>query len=585
VTPTPESANIVQVIARHAAECLPLDAAQVAELLETPPSADMGDYALPCFTLAKHLHKAPQQIAQELQEQLKLPEVVQEARATGPYLNFFLNRAVITSSVLTDIHHSGADYGRDDLGAGKTVVIEYSSPNIAKHLSVYHLRSAIIGNSLCKIFGRLGYRTVGINFLGDWGTGFGKLIAAFERYGGQDPEALTISQLQQLYVRFSRESDEKPELQQAARDAFRRLEQGEPEAVRLWEAFKAVSLSEFQRVYDMLGIRFDVFSGESLYNKKIPPRIEQMRQSGAAVESEGALIIPLDDADMPPCMVQKSDGASLYATRDICAAEERWRAYRFDKALYVVGGEQALYFNQLKAALSKLGHDWSDRIQHINFGLMKFADVETGKLTTGSTRRGVTILLDEVLEESVRKAREKIEENADRFEPGADWDALAAQVGIGAVIFSDLSVRRTRDVTFDWDKVLDFEGDTGPYVQYAHARLCSILRKAGQDVTDAVDFGRLNLPEEWTLVRHLQRFSQAIRRAADECEPSAVASYLLELCADFSTYYSAGMREADLRVLCPDDDTRAARLLLVDGVRHVIRNALELLGLAAPERM
>jgi arginyl-tRNA synthetase len=335
----------------------------------------------------------------------------------------------------------------------------------------------------------------------------------------------------------------------------------------------------------MLGVSFDRVTAESLYQDRIAGALDRLRDSGVAVRSAGALIVPLDDEGMPPCMVQKSDGASLYATRDIPAAEHRWEEYRFARSLYVVGNEQSLYFNQLKAVLRKMGHPWADRIVHVSFGLIKFRDPETGQVRVGSTRRGEMLLLEQVLGEAVERARRKIEENADRFEEGADREALARQIGIGAVIFGELSVRRTRDVVFDWDRMLDFEGDTGPYVQYAHARQCSILRKAGQEVSDQVDFSRLGLPEEWSLVRQIERYPHALRRAAQEYEPSVVATYLLELCAEFSTYYSAGMREPDLRVLCPDAEARAARLVLVDAVRCVIRSGLQVLGLSAPERM
>ncbi len=545
----------------------------------------MGDLALPCFTLAKALRRNPAQIAQELAGAVDLPEGVREARAAGPYLNFFLDRTACFERVLGSIHALGPDYGQGEQGAGRTVVLEFSSPNIAKHLAIHHLPSAAIGMALYRLYRAMGYSCVRINFLGDWGTGFGRLIAAAERYGVEDPAALTVTDLQDLYVRYSAEAEGDEELQDAAREAGRRLEEGEPRAVELWEAFKAVSLAEFERVYRTLGIEFDLYTPESSFKDMLAPVLERLRSGGVAVESEGALIVRLDDDGLPPLMVRRSDGASLYATRDIAAAEQRWNEDQFDRSIYVVGGEQTLYFQQLKAALRRMGHDWADRMEHVSFGLIKFRDAETGQARVGSTRRGEVVLLEDVLEEALQRARAKVEENRERFEEGADLEALAAQIGIGAVVFSDLSVRRTRDVVFDWDRMLDFEGDTGPYVQYAHARLCSILRKAGQAVGEEVDFARLSLPEEWVLVRHLERLPQAIQRAAAENEPSVIASYLLELCADFSSYYSAGMRDENLRVLCPDGPTRAARLLLVDATRHVIRTGLALLGIAAPERM
>ncbi len=572
-------------IAARLAEHVPRSAADLAELLQTPPSAEMGDYGLPCYTLSKYLHRDPNEIADDLEGKVGLPAGIREARAFGPYLNFFADRPMVTERVLGRIHRLGAAYGSDNQGAGKRIVIEYGSPNIAKHLGIHHLPSAVIGRSLYRIFQALGYKCVALNFLGDWGTSFGRLIAAVERYDVEDPDGLTVSDLQDLYVRYSREAAENPELQGTARQAFLRLERGEERATALWNGFKEVSLREFDRVYGMLGVGFDRITPESLYRDRIAAMLEQLRSRGTAVESAGALIILLEEEGLPPCMVQKSDGASLYATRDIPAAEHRWDEYRFEKSLYVVGNEQSLYFRQLRAALRKMGHGWADRMVHVNFGLIKFRDPETGQARVGSTRRGELLLLEDVLNEAVRRARAKIEENRDRFEVGADLDELAARVGIGAVVFSELSTRRTRDAVFDWDRMLDFEGDTGPYVQYAHARLCSILRKAGQDVGADVDCSLLAMPEEWALVRHLERFPAAVRRAAEEYEPSVIASYLLELCADFSTYYSAGMREPDRRVLCSEDRIRAARLLLVDAARNVIRSGLDLLGVTAPERM
>jgi len=580
-----ETTSTEELIAECLAEHVPLSQAKLVGLLQRPPSPEMGDCGLPCFTLTKYLHRPPEEIAEELRRKLSLPDGVREARVVGPYLNFFLDRPRMAREVLTRIHRLGSRYGSDDTGQGKTIVLDFGSPNIAKHLGVHHLPSALIGRALHRIYEKLGYRCVGINFLGDWGTSFGRLIAAVERYGVKEPEKLSVTDLQELYVRYSKEAALSPQLQQAARDAFRRLEQGEPKSTALWQAFKDVSLAEFDRVYGALGVSFDRVDPESFYRDRIEPTLERMRRRGVLQESQGALIVPLADEGLPPCLLRKSDGTSLYATRDIPAAEHRWEQYRFEKALYVVGNEQSLYFKQLKAVLKKMGHEWAERIVHVNFGLVKFRDPDTGQARIGSTRRGEMVMLEDVLKEAVERARAKIEQNAERFEEGADLEELAGQIGIGAVVFRELSTRRTRDVVFDWERMLDFEGDTGPYVQYAHARLCSILRKAGQEVSEQVDFGLLCEPEEWILVRHLAEFPQAVRRAAEEYEPSVVATYLLELCADFSSYYSAGMREPAKRVLCDDPATRAARLLLVDVTRHVVRSGLELLGMAAPERM
>jgi len=577
--------SMEELIAAALGEHLPLEADQIAGLLETPPSPEMGDCALPCFTLARHLRRAPHQIAGELESRVELPSGVREARAEGAYLNFFLDRAETARRVLTELRDERAGYGANERNADRSVVIEFSSPNISKHLGIHHLPGTVIGMALCRIFEALGWRAVSLNYLGDWGTSHGRLIAAVQRYGVEEPEKLTVSELQELYVRYSTEAEDDPELQQQARDAFRRLEEGDAETRRIWKTFRDVSLREFQRVYHRLGVEFSRYTPESTYVDLKDDLLGRLEQQGLAQESEGAIIVPLEDEELPPCMVRKSDGASLYATRDIPAAEDRWERYKFDQALYVVGNEQSLYFQQLKAVLAKMGHEWAERVVHVNFGLIKFVDPETGNARVGSTRSGDMLLLEDALDEAVQRARAKIEDNLDRFEEGADLDELAEKVGIGAVVFRELSTRRSRDVLFDWERMLDFEGDTGPYVQYAHARLCSILRKAAEDVSPDVDFSLLALPEEWALLRHLQAFPHAIRRAAADYEPSAIARYLLDLCADFSTYYSAGMREPERRVLCEEDELRAARLLLVDAIRRVIRSGLRLLGVAAPERM
>ncbi len=572
-------------IVEWAATVTPLDETKIDNLLEVPPDPDMGDYALPCFVLAQEWKKSPVDIAAELAEQFKPTDGLSGASAEGPYLNFHVNRSRMAEQLLGHIHEHGDAYGTRTRDNEPTIVIDYSSPNIAKHLGVHHLRSAIIGRSLYRIFESLGYNCVGINHLGDWGTSFGKLIVACERYDELDPETATVTDLQEAYVRFSREAEENPELEDAARKAFRRLENGDPEARKLWETFKEVSLAEFERIYEMLGIEFDHYTPESFYLDRTSDVLERLQDQNIAVESEDALIVPMDEEDMPPMMLRKRDETTLYATRDICAAEYRWQEYEFAHCLYVVGGEQKLHFDQLREVLSKLGHTWANRIEHINFGLLKFLDEETGKARTGSTRKGDMVLLEDVLTNGIDKARTKLQDNLDRLDTDTDLDELASQVGIGAVVFSDLCVNRERDVIFDWDRMLDFEGDTGPYVQYAHARLCSILRKADSPVDPTADCELLTLPEEWDLIRKLEDYPERVEKAAHKRQPSVVANYLIELCSKFSTYYSAGMHEPDRRVLCPDEATQAARLLLVDGVRHVIRNGLHLLGVDAPERM
>jgi len=567
------------------AESLPLGREQIEGMLTAPPSAEMGDYALPCFALASALRRAPAQIARDLAGRFPVGQAVRKAVAAGPYLNLFVDRQVVTRHVLELVHRLGEGYGRSDGGAGGAVVIDYSSPNIAKHLAVHHVRSISIGRSLYRIFETLGYRCVGINHVGDWGTSFGKLIVAFESTDELDAETATVDDLQEAYVRVNQEIQADPSLEDEARRAFQRLESGEARAVALWKRFREVSLAEFEKLYGKMGVSFDGYSFESDCQKSVEAMLQRARGDGIAEESEGALIVKLDKYDMPPCMLQKSDSTSLYASRDICAAEQRWDEHHFEHAFYVVGGEQKLYFRQLRRALELMGHPWADRIEHVDFGLIKMLDAESGYGSKASSRTGDIVLLEDVLTEAIDRARQKIQENLDRFEEGADVEGMAAQVGLGAVVFSDLCVRRSKDVTFDWDRMLDFEGDTGPYVQYAHARVSSILRKAGQEAEPGADFSLLSLPEEWALVRLVEDFPARIQAAAENREPSVIANYLLELCALFSTYYSAGMRQPQRRVLCDDAETRAARLLLVSAVRHVIRSGLWLLGMDAPERM
>lgn len=581
-----QSSRFVDEISAWLAGRLDLPQDQVRTLIESPPRDNMGDYALPCFTRARQLRKSPKLIAEELAADFPPSELVERAEAIGPYVNFFVNRGLMTADVLERIEAAGEAYGSSDEGEGRRLVIDYSSPNIAKHLGVHHIRSVAIGKAIYNLYTTLGYACHGLNFLGDWGTNFGQLVVAIEKYAdGMSPDAFTIDDLMRFYVRFHAEAEKDPALMDAGRRAFARIEAGDPEALRLWQKIKEVSLKEFESLYAMLGAKFDEISGESRFVDKALPTLETMKQSGLAVESEGAMIVDLEPYGMPPCLLQKSDGATLYELRDIAAVIEHFKRFQFHRMVYVVGSEQKLRFRQIFKILELMGCEWANCCVHVDFGLIKFLDEETGKASTGSTRKGRIIMLKDVLDEAIERARAKIQQNQERFPDLADVDGLARQVGIGAVIFSDLGVRRSKDVLFDWDKILDFEGDTGPYIQYAHARLCSILRKAGPEPACPLNYGKLYLPQEWRLVRLLDNFPTAIRQAAEQYEPCVIANYLLELCAAFSRYYSAGMKDPSLRVITDDEPVRKARLALVRATLTVIRKGLSLLGIAAPEMM
>ncbi|MHC4269958.1 MAG: arginine--tRNA ligase [Planctomycetota bacterium] len=556
---------------------VPLSEEEIAGLIEIPPDLKMGDFAFPCFAIAKQFRNAPGKISAELVQKLATSDVIIDIKALGPYLNFYVSKEMIFKTVLEEVFSKSDSYGNSDSGAGKTTVIDYSSPNIAKHLAVHHLRSAVIGNAIHNIYKALGYNCVGINHLGDWGTQFGQLIVAFKKWGpvsknqGSIKETgLDISKLNELYVRFHKEAKDDSSLEDEARDWFKKLENGNEEARETWQYFKDISLSEFERVYEKLGIEFDSYAGESFYNNMLDDTVDRIKDAGLSEISEEALIVNLDKYDMPPCILRKKDDASLYATRDICASEFRKREYNFDKLIYVVGSEQRLHFKQFFKVLELMGYDWVKNCVHVDFGLIKF---KGGKM---STREGKVILLEDLLEESCKIALEIIEgKNAD-LENKQD---VANDVGIGAIIFSELSTKRVKDVLFDWNEILNFDGETGPYVQYTHARLCSVLRKCGEIVTHEVDYNVYKEDDELLLVKKLETFPLTIIRAAQHCEPSILSKYLLDLCGTFNRFYQHH------RILIDDTELKKARILLVDSVRQVIKNGLSILGLKTPERM
>lgn len=544
---------------------------EIEKLIEIPPVQKMGDYAFPCYTLSKTLKKSPNIVAEELSKTLHPVSPIAEIRAVGPYVNFFVDKAIFSKIILKKVHEEQDLYGSVTIGNGKTVVIDYSSPNIAKHLAVHHLRSALIGNAICHIYKTLGYNCVGINHLGDWGTQFGQLIVAYKKWGDKSTcKVYTVTDLNNLYVKFHQEAEKNPALEDEAREWFKKLEAGDPEANELWQHFKDISLQEFQKIYDMLGMRFDAFIGESFYNTMVEDTVKRIKEKGLTKISEEALIVDLEPYHMPPCLLRKKDDATLYATRDIAAAEYRMKTYNFDKMVYVVGSEQKLHFKQVFKVLELMGCDWASRCVHVDFGLMKFKD---GKM---STRRGKVILLEDLLIEAIERIRNIIEEKNPSLE---NKDAVAKEIGIGAVIFADLSTRRTKDVVFEWESVLNFEGETGPYVQYTHARLCSILRKYGKPVTADINYDLLKEDEAFALAKNLSQFPSTILKAAEFYEPSLISNYLIDVCGSLNRFYNTH------RVLSDDEELTRSRILLVDSTRQIIRNGLGILGIHSPDRM
>ena len=549
--------------------------AEVTTLLEDPPDPSYGDLAFPCFVLAKTRKKAPPLIAQELSEELADEEGLfwDKVVAKGPYLNFFLAPDAFGREVLQDIWKSADKYGHMNIGEGKNVTIDYSSPNIAKPFGVGHIRSTVIGHSLYLIYQALGYNSIGINHLGDWGTQFGKLIVAFKRWGSeeelkQDP----VNYLYQLYVRFHREVEECPDLDDEARSWFWKLEQGESESVDYWERFRHLSLDNYELIYDLLGIKFEYYHGESHYNQMLEKVIDLVREKGIARESEGALMVDLEQYDLPSVMLQKKDGATLYITRDLAAAIYRYETFDFARSLYVVGAEQTLHFQQLFKVLELLGFEWAKNCAHVPFGLIRFKE---GRM---STRAGTIILLEEVLNRSIDMARKIIEEKNPDL---PDKDSAAKAVGLGAVRFGDLSNDRIKNIEFDWDKALDFSGETAAYIQYAHARICSILRKGGLDDTawDDNAASLLTRDEETALIKTLAILPDKIIASAESYKPSILARYLIDVAREFNRFYH------NCPVLSSEDELKHGRLLLVNATRQVIANGLALLGIEAPEEM
>jgi arginyl-tRNA synthetase len=573
-----------EAVARCLTETLGKPLHEVTAMLRTPPEPELGDYAFPCFALAKEWRQAPPLIAARLAAEIAVQSPIATARAEGPYLNFTLDDRVVSQEVIEQILALGDRYGHGEEGRGRRVVIDYSSPNIAKELAFHHIRSTMIGHALKQILSARGYTVMGDNHLGDWGTPFGMLIAAYNRFGWDEKaEVEDIVQLNALYVRASQAAQTDPSFAAAGRRWFQRLEAGDAEARQRWRWFVDVSLAEFQKVYDLLGVSFEHTLGESFFEAYIDEAIGVLEDKGLVTESDGARVVDLSAYDMPPFLVKKQDDTTLYSTRDLATILYRQREWQFDTCLYVVDMGQSLHFKQLFKVLEMAGYTWAQGCHHIPFGLVLMRHPETGKWEKGSTRQGNASLLKTVLEDAVAMARQKIAESNPDL-PQAD--EVARQVGVGAVVFNDLRHRRVRDVKFDREAILNPYGETGPYMQYTHARCASVLAAAALTPGCHVDYTLLREPEERALVRKLAAYPGVVAEAAQAWEPSIVTQHLLALAADFNSYWTRGNQDQQVRILQRQaPDLTAARVALTAALQIVLRHGLHLLGVPTPDAM
>ena len=577
---------------RLAAETLaPLidkSAAEIEAQLVKPPQPEMGDVGYPCFTLAKTLKKAPPAIAAELAGKIVFPEngVFTEARAVGPYVNFVLNTPYLAEKTAGVALADPAAWGKSTQGEGKTVIVEYSSPNIAKPLGVHHIRSTMLGAALARVYRARGWNVVEMNHLGDWGTTFGQLMVAYKEKEKENPDQpVDVHSLLQLYLKFHADADADQNLADEARAWFKRLEDGDPEALRLWKIFRDESVKALKQLYARMNVYFpeEGYKGEAFYNDRMDATIERIQAKGLLKVSDGAQVVDLEQWDMPPCIIRKSDGATIYATRDLSSAEYRHATYNFDKSLYIVANQQELHFRQVFKVLELMGYPWAKDCEHVKFGMLAFGPGVFGDAAaTGSTRKGRVIFLEEVLDRAVEKARDLILDNARSDEVKANIATLAEQVGVGAVIFSEFTQRRMKDVSFTWDKVLSLHGDSGPYIQYTHARLSSMLRKYGKALPSVPQWQLMNHPVAKELFVKLSEYQDALAAAERENEPSLIATYLLELCAVFNRIYTD---KENHRFITDDEELTAARMSMVEALRLTLANGMEILGLATPEAM
>ena len=544
---------------------------EITALIEVPPNKDMGDFAFPCFKLAKVFRKAPNMIAAELSEKIEAKGVISNVTPLGGYINFFVNKSQLAETVIKDVLTKKEKYGHSDLGKDKTIVIDFSSPNIAKPFHIGHIRTTVIGNALYKIYDSQGYNTVRINHLGDYGTQFGKLIVAFKLWGNKEAvEANPIPELLKLYIQVHDEAERHPEMEDEARAWFTKLENGDKEAKELWQWFRDESLKEFARVYDLLDIEFDSYNGESFYSDKMDRVIDIIKDKGLLQESQGTNIVDLEEYNMPPALITKNDGSTLYMTRDLAAALYRKENYDFEKCIYVVGSQQSLHFQQLFKVLELVGFEWAKDMVHVPFGMVA---LEEG---TMSTRKGRVVFLEDVLKQAIEKTKETmLAKNPNAL----NVDEIAKQVGVGAVVFQELSNSRIKDYTFSWSRTLSFEGETGPYVQYTHARCCAVLRKAEEEVTTDINYELLNDVDSAEVLKVIASFNKTILNAMRKNEPHIITRFVLDLAQAFNKFYH------DNSILVEDAELRKARLALVCATRQALENGLKLLGMQAPERM
>ncbi|WP_296114546.1 arginine--tRNA ligase [uncultured Anaerococcus sp.] len=551
-------------------EDIGLKSEEIYKLIEIPPQENMGDYSFPCFQLAKTLRKNPAEISRDLASGLDL-EDFSEIKNVGPYINFFLDRKKFEDDVINTIIEKKENYGKSDMGEGKTAIVEFSSVNIAKPFHIGHIRSTVIGDALRNIHEFLGYKTIASNYIGDYGTQFGTMIAAYKLWGDDEKiKADPIQELLNLYVRYNSEASENEEMMEDARKEFKNLEEGEEEATRLWSWFKEISFKEFDRVYKLLDIEFDNYKGEANYSKYMGDVIEELKEKNLLVESDGAQIIDLSAYDMPPSIVIKSNGSSAYITRDIATAINRKKEYDFDENLYVVATQQNLHFKQLWKILELMGYDLYKGCKHISFGMVSLKD------QTLSTRKGQVVFLEDVLNKAIDKTREIMENREDTIE---NIDEVSKIVGIGAVKFQELYNNRIKDYVFDWDEVLNFEGESGPYVQYTYARAKSVLRKAGVEAVKPIEVENITSDEEFILVKRLAQFEKVVIKAKEKYEPSLITRHMTEIAKSFNKFYNS------TKIMVDDEKIKSERLALAYVTSVVIKTGLKLLGIKTVEKM